>query len=263
MGVIEGASSDVVLLAAHYDTADVEAFEFVGANDGASGPAVLLELGRLLSESTFPFTVWLAFVDGDAFGEAGAEPAYHGSRALVERLVERGELSGIRLAVYFNQVCDWDLNIARDLRSHPVYRQVFWDSARDLGREEAFAPERELEAPAGGHHAFLEHDMRRVVALVDDRLGGETQPGPLWHSKSDVPVNCSAESLGIVGSVSHEALMRIADQLQRIDHYRLRGHQVSLPDLESVTRESDTQETHSQPAGDVSPLPGAPQVPQN
>ena len=143
-GVLPGASSDVFLLAAAYDTTPFDTFRFVGANDGASGPALLLELGRVLADRPRRYTVWLTFLDGDSMHEArvatqGAEDrAFAGSRALARQLADEGRLSRIRLAVYYNQVADRDLSIERDLRSHRIYREIFWQSARSLDQTAAF-----------------------------------------------------------------------------------------------------------------------------
>jgi hypothetical protein len=256
VGILEGESPDVLLLAAHYDTAVREGFEFVGANDGASGPSVLLELGRLLTEGPRPFTIWLTFIDGDAIASdaEAALPSHVGSRALAAQLAASGELSKIRLAVFFNQVCDPVLTVARDLRSHPVFRQVFWDSASDLGNASLFAEEPLFDQPQAGHLAFLEVGMRRVVALVDDRFGGDTPPGVYWRSEHDTSETCSAQSMGVVVSVSHEALSRIEAQLEQIDHYQ----QMAPEPTDSLIRVREAE--LPAPQGGEPSVPGAPQA---
>ena len=60
VGVLPGSSEDLVVLAAPFDSQPFESFRFVGANDGASGAALLLELGRVLTGRPLPYTVWLA-----------------------------------------------------------------------------------------------------------------------------------------------------------------------------------------------------------
>ena len=224
-GVLPGASSDVFLLAAAYDTTPFDTFRFVGANDGASGPALLLELGRVLADRPRRYTVWLTFLDGDSMHEArvatqGAEDrAFAGSRALARQLADEGRLSRIRLAVYYNQVADRDLSIERDLRSHRIYREIFWQSARSLDQTAAFPENGHFGSPLTGHRSFLDHGVRRVVAIMDDRYGGSEPPGVHWHSEEDTLRQCSPASLASVGVVSLEALQRIETRLAKIDRF--------------------------------------------
>jgi hypothetical protein len=223
-GVLEGDSDDLLMLAAPYDTAPVEGARFVGANDGASGPAMVLEIGRVLSQQPRPHTVWLTFIDGDAALQepAAVESARLGSRSLVAQLAADERLEDIRLAVIFNQVCDPQLTIARDLRSHVIHREAFWNSAAELGAGDAFTRGDGFESPPGPHLSFLEHDMRRVVAIVDDRLGGDGPPGVLWRSEGDSLDNCAASSLETVGLVTHAALRRISSRLTKVDGFAAR-----------------------------------------
>ena len=65
MGVINGENPTVVILAGHYDTARIDGVQFVGANDGGSSAALLLEMARVLSRRTNTFTYWLVFFDGE------------------------------------------------------------------------------------------------------------------------------------------------------------------------------------------------------
>lgn len=218
LGVIAGASSDVILLAAHYDTHDLEGSGFVGANDGGSGPALLLELARVLAREPHPYTFWLLFLDGDAITLGAGEPRL-GTRAFGERLAREGQLEKIRLAVFFDQVADADLTIVRDLRSHRGYREAFWDAATRLGHADAFPRSVGYGTPSGSHQALRSLGVRPVVAIVDDRFGGPTPPGLYAHSKQDDLAHCSAASLGAVGEVTLEAVARLEERLARIDRF--------------------------------------------
>ena len=66
LAVMPGESDDLVVLAAPFDSAPFESFTHVGANNGASGAALLLEMARVLSVDPIPYTVWFAFLDGEA-----------------------------------------------------------------------------------------------------------------------------------------------------------------------------------------------------
>lgn len=220
VGVLPGDSDDIFLLAAPYDTAEVGSFRFVGANGGASGPAILLEMARVLASRPRPYTVWLSFLDGDALSPAGADPVrFPGSERLAKQWAEAGVLDRVRFAVFFDRVADADLTIARDLWSHSVYRDLVWEAAGRMGHAEQFPLDHGFESPATGHRAFLDQRLRRVVALVDTRYGAGEPPGSYWRSEDDLPRNCSPDSLAIVGRVTLEALDQIGQRLTKIDRF--------------------------------------------
>lgn len=220
VGVLPGDSEDIFLIAAPYDTAEFHNFRFVGANGGASGPALVLEVGRVLASRPRPYTIWLAFVDGDAFSASGGDVTHFlGSELLSQQWQESGVLERVRFAVFVDRVADADLTIARDLWSHGMYRDLFWQAARNLGYAEEFAPDRGFESPATGHRAFLDRRLRRVVALVDNRYGAGEPPGSYWRSEEDTLLRCSPESLTTVGQVTLEALFHIGQRLEKIDRF--------------------------------------------
>jgi glutaminyl-peptide cyclotransferase len=221
IGILPGKSSDIFMLASHYDTFPSDSFENLGANNGGSGTALLLEMGRVLAGRERPYTVWLTFIDGDDLPahEGATEPSFVGSRALAASLAGEGKLSQVRVAFFFDQVADPDLSIARDLRSHRAYRELVWQSAREIGRGDAFPPSSGFESPPSSHRAFLAQNLRRVVAIVDNHFGGAESPGLYWMSEDDDLEHCSAKSLGTVGAVTVEALDRIEARLTKIDRF--------------------------------------------
>ncbi len=215
---IRGQSEDAIVLAAGYDTTPIDSFEYLGVNEAASGPAVLLELGRVLSEQTLAYTTWLVFLDGEAPSGPGKSPNHFGSSALAKRLAEEGVLDQIRLAVVIEKVCDPDLRIARDLSSQRVYREEFWRAAARLGHREIFDRE-QYQSPSASHRPLSDAGLRRVVALVDTSFGGGDPPGVYAGTADDDLAHCSAESLETVGSVTLEALGVIAQRLAKIDRF--------------------------------------------
>jgi hypothetical protein len=244
VGILPGASPSAILLVAHYDTAVVDGLELVGANDGASGPALVLELGRLLALAEAPYTIWLVLLDGEAAADGSTvnEPAHLGSRGFAAHLFEaEPELAeAIRLGIFFNQVCDVDLTIARDLNSHSVYRDLFWEVGYELGDAPSFSSDQSLRLIKGSHLGFRDAGLRRVVAIGDDQLGPGIPPGAYWRTERDALENCSAASLEQVGRVSREAIARIMQRLERIDQFA----EAPWKDIES--RDAPTaEELHS------------------
>ncbi len=215
-----GESTDLFLLAAGYDTTRFESFSFAGVNSGASGAALLLDLARFFAENRLPYGVRIVFLGAEApQAEIPPHQALWSSRVLAEGLRERGELERVRVAVWFDQVADADLTIARDLRSLRRYRDAFFEAARELDLEAAFPTSAPFESVVTGHLAFWSADFRRVVAIADPRYGGSEPPGGYWHTEQDTLERCSPQSLDAVGRVSRRALTQIATLLERVDRF--------------------------------------------
>lgn len=221
---IPGVSSDLIVAFAPFGSEPFETFRFVGANDGASGAAVLLELAPSFARDPLPYTTWIAFTLGDRAPNPGEDPvsAVPASQLLVRELEKRGALSRVRLAVYWNQVGDRDLQISRDLYSDRVARGVFFREAGRLGLSAHFPAAAPFDSLTGGHHAFWAAGMRRVVALVDDRFGGTEPPGAYWHTEEDTAEMCAPESLDAVLRVSEAGLRAMAARLAKLDAWSRR-----------------------------------------
>jgi hypothetical protein len=216
--VIPGASPDRFVLGAAYDTRPSEELRFVGANQGASAPALLLELARVIQANPLLYTTWIVFFDGEAPRSAAEDPTAGPSRAgstVFARQLEQDGQAPVRLVVAFEQVGDADLHVARDLRSHRLFREEFWLAAARLGRTDAFRADDPFESPDGSHQSFLEQGLRGVVLLTDPSYGGDEPPGS--YAEEDTPEHCSAESLESVGVVTLSALDRIGERLAKID----------------------------------------------
>lgn len=221
--VLPGESKDEIVLAAPYDTSHYEGFEFAGVNEGASGAALLLELARVLKERPPPYTTRFVFLDGEGrLGRGDAsdrELHFLGSSSQAQAFETDGVAERIRLLVVFDRVADADLRIARDVRSNRMYRDEFWRAARRLGHTEAFRGEAQYETVDASHVGFLESGLRRVVALVDTHYGEGEAPGAYAQSEEDTLAHCSPESLGVVGTVTLEALDAITTRLVKIDRF--------------------------------------------
>jgi peptidase M28-like protein len=222
VATLPGASTDRIVLVAPYDSGVYDGFSFVGANDGASGAALLLELARVLKGRDLPYSVELVWLEGEGRVGHGSgderDLRWLGSRGLAERWSQSGHLDGIRLLVSFNRVCDADLRIARDSGSHREHREAFWRAARKLGFSEAFPPTRGYESVESSHVAFRERGVRPVVAIEDTAFGGDDSPG-LYAGKDDQLARCAPESLEAVGRVAADTVQSIAARLAKIDRF--------------------------------------------
>ncbi len=208
IAVHRGSSEKMILLAGHYDTKRFDDFNFVGANDGGSSAAVILELARgLVRLEPLPAaTVWLVLLDGEeAVIDWEDTDSLYGSRHLAGRMEASGELGRVEAFILVDMVGDRALGIHRDGYSTPWLQDLVWAEAQRLGHAEHFLESR----------IYIEDDhlpfARRgvpVVDLIDFQYG----PGnTFWHSREDTPDKLSADSLRAVG----ETLLGVLGELDR------------------------------------------------
>jgi Zn-dependent M28 family amino/carboxypeptidase len=193
---IPGEQQKVVMVAGHYETKQFNDFRFVGANDGGSSTAFLVEMARVLAQRKNKFTYWLVFFDGEeAVVQFSATDGLYGSRHLVQKLAARGELSRIEAMIVVDMVADAKLNIHRDYNSTAWLSDKVFAATRRLGYDRYFRDE--MRAYEDDHIPFI----RAGVAAVD-LLDLDYGPGnSYWHTARDTLDKCSPASLTIVGRV--------------------------------------------------------------
>ncbi len=263
IAVVPGASEELVVLAAPFDTQRVESDSFMGANEGASGAAVLLELARVLGENPLPHTTWLVFLDGEAAGETGLgipSQGQLGSSALAVSLDEEDLNRRVLILTVLTRVGAADLRIARDLRSIRKYRDEFFHAGARLGHSEVFRADLPFESPVASHHSFLSRGLRRVVLLSGSVVSADADPDADPENgegaiESDTLEDCSPESLGIVGTVTLEALRAITRQFVRIAGAmgQESGEPIEVP--RGFSRAVDAEAAEAPPAVDSVPDP--------
>jgi hypothetical protein len=202
------------VLAAPFDSRDVGGIAYAGANDGASGAAVLLEVARVLAADPLPYTTRLYLLDGESAFQAtpGSVASNVGSGVLIARLRD----ADVHLVVYLNQVGDRNLQISRNALSHRMYRNEFWKAAARLRRAAAFPSDGEFELGGARERLYSQSRLRQVVWIQDVSYGGLEPPGIHANVEQDLAY-CSPESLNTVGAVTLEALDAISRRLLKID----------------------------------------------
>lgn len=202
VGVVKGRRSDVILVGGHYDTKVFREFRFVGANDGGSSTALLLELARALAAQPRELTYRIAFFDGEeARGAWTATDSLYGSRRMAADLARRNQLP--RAVIVADMIGDRDLNISREAASTPWLTDLVWDSARRLGQSTHFLPD--ARAVEDDHVPFLRAGVPATL-LIDFDF-------PPWHTAEDTLDKVSARSLQVVGDVLLEAFPRVEERL--------------------------------------------------
>lgn len=196
-----------ILLAAHYDTRpfpDRDPVDprgvFIGANDGASGVALLMELGRFMPALAGPLGVDFVLFDAEEYVVGARDPYFLGStffarQYAAERRAGRGPV--YRAAVVVDMVADRDLQIWQEVQSiswpdtRPVVESI-WSVAARLGvREFVPRPRHEVQ----DDHVPL-RNIGKIPAcnIIDFDY-------PQWHTTGDLPAACAPESLETVGRV--------------------------------------------------------------
>ncbi len=189
----QGSGSNWFILGAHYDSrrfADKDPnpekrLEPVpGANDGASGVAVLLELSRTLPQD-ISIEIWLVFFDAEDQGNIVGWDWILGSKSFAKTLDRHP--SGV---VIIDMIGDRDLNIYMEKNSDPIMTTEIWNQAKMLGYSQYFIPEYKYSI-LDDHIPFIERGIPAVDIIDFDY--------PYWHTTSDTVDKVSAESLKIVG----------------------------------------------------------------
>jgi glutaminyl-peptide cyclotransferase len=206
-GTIPGTEADSVLLAAHHDTKDIPGF--VGANDGASGVAVVLEIARALGDAgrhDGP-SVHLALFDAEeARGERDFEvDGTRGSRQYVEyaRSGRQGAppLDEIEAMILLDLVGDCDLQIPREAGSDArLYESI---AIHAVPGNDPFGGV--AAAVLDDHIPFIQAGIP-AVDLIDFTYGPGPSPGEWWHTTEDTLDKVCPESLDAVGEAVLGAL---------------------------------------------------------
>ena len=205
IGEIAGRERKVVILAAHYESKKFSGFRFVGANDSASGTALVLELAGVLATQKNRFTYWMVLFDGEeAIGENWSDSdGLYGSKYMVRRLTTQGELARIHAVILLDMIGDAQLRILRDENSTPWLTDLVWKTAKSLGYGR-YLTDRHI-AIEDDHRPFILAGVS-AIDLIDFDYG----PGhSYWHSPQDTIDKISARSLGIVGRVVLASLKQI------------------------------------------------------
>jgi Zn-dependent M28 family amino/carboxypeptidase len=191
-----GTRPQVVIVAGHYDTKREDDFRFVGANDGGSSAAFLLELARVLAQRKNALTYWLVFFDGEeAVRQWTASDSVYGSRHLVQKLASSGELSRVQAMILVDMIADAQLDIRRDSNSTAWLTDLVFGTARQLGYGNYF---RDNQLAIEDDHIPFVNAGVSAVDLIDLDYGPDNS---YWHTAEDTPEHCSPLSMTIVGRV--------------------------------------------------------------
>ncbi len=169
-----------------------------GANDGASGVAVLLEIARVVSENPPDKAILIVLFDGEDLGRE-THPEEYAQGARYWALHPVPELPSE--AILLDMVGDADLELPIEWYSGkraPTLQRALWEIASEIGAT-TFV-DRQGPAIEDDHVPLLKAGISSVDIIDFDY--------PYWHTLDDTPDKCSAASLGQVGKVLIEYIYR-------------------------------------------------------
>jgi Zn-dependent M28 family amino/carboxypeptidase len=196
-----GTTNDIIVVASHYDT-NYPLKNYVGANDGGSSTAMLLELAnQLRGQKRNGPAIWLVWFDGEeAFQKWSDADSLYGSRHLAEKWKADGTAKRIKAFLLLDMIGDKDLNIDWDANSTDSLRAVVEQATQNLAvRSHFFRRQTSIE---DDHVPFARIGVP-VVDLIDLDYGYNNV---FHHTSEDTIDKLSPKSLQIVGDVVLETV---------------------------------------------------------
>ena len=199
-----GTKDGIIVIASHYDTNwPLRRENYVGANDGASSSALLLEIAnQLRGRKHDGYSVWLLWDDAE---ESMKLPWYdpealYGVRHLAQAWQDDGTLKKIKAFLLEDMIGDGNLNIERDTNSTPWLEDMVWQAAVAVGyQSHFFARDMAIE---DDHQPFMKRGVPSAD-LIDFEYGYNNV---FWHTTQDTLDKLSPKSLAIVGVVTLETV---------------------------------------------------------
>lgn len=211
-----GTKDGIIVVASHYDTNyPLRDTAYVGANDGGSSSALLLELANQLRGKTLDgYSIWLVWDDAEEAMKPDTEVDFmsdslYGISHLAEKWEADGTLKKIKAFLLADMIGDADLNIDHDTNSTPWLESVVYEAATRVGYQSHFFG-RSL-AMIDDHLPFTERHVP-AADLIDFTYGYDNV---FWHTPQDTVDKLSPKSLEITGTVLLETI-RILDKMETL-----------------------------------------------
>ena len=204
-----GNRDGIIVIAGHYDTNyPLRNTGYVGANDGGSSTALLLELAdQLRGKKREGYSVWLLWTDGEEAVKSWTDTdSVYGTRHLAEVWEKDGTLKKIKALLLEDMIGDADLNVDRDAKSASWLEDMVYQAATRLGYQSHFFG-RTLDGLGDDHIPFVQRGVP-CADLIDLDYGYNNV---FHHTPQDTLDKLSPKSLEIVGSVILETV-RMLDE---------------------------------------------------
>ena len=193
-----GTKDGIIVIAGHYDTNyPLRNTAYVGANDGGSSTAILLEFAnQLRGKKRDGYSVWLVFTDGEeAIKQWSETDSLYGTRHLAARWQKDGSAKKIKAFLLADMIGDAELDIQRDQNSTPWLEDLVYQAATQLGYQSHFFEQ--TTAVEDDHLPFAKIGVP-VADIIDLDYG---YGNVFHHTPQDTIDKLSTKSLQIVGDV--------------------------------------------------------------
>ncbi|HVH87654.1 MAG TPA: M28 family peptidase [Terriglobales bacterium] len=196
-----GKQPGIVVFASHYETNSWLPKSYVGANDGGSSTALLLEYANQLRDrfkngALDCYSVWLVFTDGEeAMQREWSSDSLYGSKHLAQKWQQDGTSRQIKALLLADMLGDSDLNIEQDGNSSPRLQAIAYAAASHYG----------YQSHLYGRHTTIEDDhlpFSRVGIPVMDFIDLDYGYNNSFHHTSEDTIDkLSPRSLEISGDI--------------------------------------------------------------
>jgi glutaminyl-peptide cyclotransferase len=204
-----GTRDGIIVIASHYDTNyPLRDTSYIGANDGASSSALLLEFAnQLRGQKRDGYSIWLVWDDAEEAMKTWSDAdSLYGIRHLAEKWEADSTLKKVKAFLLADMIGDADLNIDRDSNSTPWLEAVVLEAATRLGYQSHFFA-RTMQV-SDDHLPFVKRGVPSAD-IIDFDYGYDNV---FWHTPQDTIDKLSPKSLEIVGATMMETL-RILDKM--------------------------------------------------
>ncbi|MBZ5654109.1 MAG: M28 family peptidase [Acidobacteriia bacterium] len=198
-----GTKDGIIVIVGHYDTNyPLRDTGFVGANDGGSSTAILLEYAHhLRGNKRDGYSVWLVWSDGEeAVRQWSATDSLYGTRHLAEKWDKDGTLKKIKALMVMDMIGDADLDVQRDTNSTPWLLDLIYAAAQRGGYQSHFYAFQ--GAMEDDHLPFVKRGVP-CADIIDIDYGYNDV---FHHTPQDTIDKLSPKSLEIVGNTTLETI---------------------------------------------------------
>jgi Zn-dependent M28 family amino/carboxypeptidase len=199
-----GTKDGIIVIASHYDTNyPLRKTSYVGANDGGSSSALLLEFAnQLRGKPRAGYSIWLVWDDAEEAMKTWTDAdSLYGIRHLADKWQVDGTLKKIKVFLLADMIGDADLNIDRDTNSTAWLEEVVYEAATRLGYQSHFFG-RTVPGMEDDHIPFVKRGVPSAD-LIDFDYGYNNV---FWHTTQDTVDKLSPKSLEIVGATMLETV---------------------------------------------------------
>jgi glutaminyl-peptide cyclotransferase len=198
-----GTKDGIIVIMGHYDTNYwLRNTGYVGANDGGSSTAILLEFAnQLRGKKRDGYNVWLVWSDGEEAVKTWSDTdSLYGARHLAEKWEKDGTLKKIKALMVMDMIGDADLNIDRNTNGTPWLLDLIYAAAERGGYQSHFYGR---EGPIEDDHLPF---LKRGVPSADVIDLDYGYNNVFHHTPQDTMDKLSPKSLEIVGDTTLETI---------------------------------------------------------